>query len=78
MGTSAQPSPAVEGRLTSLDFFRGVMMFMLVGEATGLYELPRDPALNGTPLNAIGTQLDHRQVGRRVLELAIKYVFEAA
>ncbi len=26
---------AVEGRLLSLDFFRGVTMFMLVGEATG-------------------------------------------
>ena len=55
---NAQPS-AAEERLTSLDFFRGVTMFMLIGEATGLYELFRDPALHGTLLSAIGTQLDH-------------------
>jgi predicted acyltransferase len=55
---SGQSLPA-EGRLTSLDFFRGLTMFMLVGEATGLYELLREPALNGTLLSAIGWQLDH-------------------
>ena len=32
---------------------------MLIGEATGLYELFRDPALHGTLLGAIGWQLDH-------------------
>jgi predicted acyltransferase len=51
--------PAGEDRLVSLDFFRGLTMFMLVGEAAGLYELLRSPALNGTLLSAIGWQLDH-------------------
>ena len=55
---SGQVSSA-EGRLVSLDFFRGLTMFMLVGESTGLYELLRSPALNGTWLSAIGWQLEH-------------------
>ena len=59
MGTNGGQIPGAEGRLASLDFFRGLTMFMLVGEATGLYELLREPALNGTVLSAIGWQLDH-------------------
>jgi predicted acyltransferase len=55
---SGQPL-AVEDRLTSLDFFRGATMFLLIGEATGLYELLREPALHSTLLNAIGQQLEH-------------------
>ena len=54
--SSALPLP---GRLTSLDFFRGFTMFMLVGEATRLYELLNSPALNGTWLGLVGMQLDH-------------------
>jgi predicted acyltransferase len=50
---------AVEGRFASLDFFRGLAMFLLVGEATGLYELLRTPALNGTFASAVGWQLEH-------------------
>lgn len=34
-------------------------MFIIVGDATGLYELLRDPGLNSTLLSAIGSQLDH-------------------
>ncbi len=52
-------SAAAQGRLVSLDFFRGFTMFLLVGEATHLYDLLRDPALNGTILSAIGWQLEH-------------------
>ena len=55
---SGQSLPA-EGRLTSLDFFRGLTMFLLVGEATGLYEHLRAPELTGTLLGAIGWQLEH-------------------
>src|SRR5437773_9559050 len=55
---SKQP-PAAEGRLVSLDFFRGLTMFMLIGEATGLYELLRDPSLHGTLLGGIVWQLEH-------------------
>ncbi len=46
-------------RLISLDFFRGFTMFMLVGEATGLYSLLGGPAFDGTILGKIGMQLDH-------------------
>ncbi len=59
MDKNSGQSLAVEGRLTSLDFFRGMTMFLLVGEATGLYEHLRVPALNGTLLGAIGLQLEH-------------------
>jgi predicted acyltransferase len=48
-----------QGRLMSLDFFRGFTMFLLIGESTLLYEHLRDPRLAGTILHAIGTQLDH-------------------
>ncbi len=61
------PSPAAQpsalspskGRLQSLDFFRGLTMFLLIGESTLLYEHLRDSGLAGTLLHAIGTQLDH-------------------
>jgi predicted acyltransferase len=46
-------------RFLSLDFFRGLTMFLLIGESTLLYEHLRDPGLGGTILHAIGTQLDH-------------------
>jgi predicted acyltransferase len=49
----------MQERLTSLDFFRGFTMFMLVGESTHLYDLLNDPGLHGTLLGAIGMQFDH-------------------
>jgi len=54
---SIYPAPA--GRLLSLDFFRGFTMFLLVAEATGLYELLIDPATQGTWVHAIGMQFQH-------------------
>jgi predicted acyltransferase len=51
--------PSVKERLLSLDFFRGLTMFLLIGESTLLYEHLRDPRLAGTLLHALGTQLDH-------------------
>lgn len=48
-----------EDRLMSLDFFRGFTMFLLIAEATGIYELLVDPAVKGTFLQAIGTQFQH-------------------
>ena len=50
---------AAEGRLASLDFFRGLTMFLLIGEATGLYELLRSPAFHGALVGGIGWQLEH-------------------
>jgi predicted acyltransferase len=55
---SAAP-PSVKERFLSLDFFRGLTMFLLIGESTLLYEHLRDPRLGGTILGFIGTQLDH-------------------
>ena len=51
--------PSVKERFLSLDFFRGLTMFLLIGESTFLYEHLRDPGLAGTVLGFIGTQLDH-------------------
>jgi predicted acyltransferase len=58
IATSIAP-PSVKERLLSLDFFRGLTMFLLIGESTLLYEHLRDPRLAGTLLHALGTQLDH-------------------
>ena len=59
MEKNPTPVIAAEDRLLSLDFFRGLTMFMLIGEATGFHEVLRSPALNGTLLSAIGWQLEH-------------------
>lgn len=59
MDKNSGQSLAAQDRLTSLDFFRGATMFLLVGEATGLYEHLRVPAFSGTLLGAIGWQLEH-------------------
>ena len=48
-----------EGRLLSLDVFRGLTMFLLIAEATGLYAHLVDPALNGTVITWIGRQFHH-------------------
>ena len=37
--------PAPAGRLLSLDFFRGLTMFLLIGEATGIYALLVGPGV---------------------------------
>lgn len=46
-------------RLFSLDFFRGLTMFLLVAEATGIYSLMTNPELEGTSIFSIGTQFHH-------------------
>ncbi len=48
-----------EGRLMSLDFFRGLTMFLLIGEATHVYSLLVDPSLQGTIIGTIGQQFHH-------------------
>ncbi len=47
------------GRLMSLDVFRGLTMFLLIGEATHLYHLLVDPSLPGPLIRAIGLQFHH-------------------
>jgi len=46
-------------RLVSLDFFRGVTMFLLIAEFSELFPLLLDPTLDGTPLHFLGVQLHH-------------------
>jgi predicted acyltransferase len=55
---SAAPSAPSE-RLLSLDFFRGLTMFLLIGESTRIYERLVDPVFGGTIIAAIGTQFHH-------------------
>jgi predicted acyltransferase len=43
----------------SLDFFRGLTMFLLIGEATHIYSLLLSPPLKGTILEAVGHQFHH-------------------
>lgn len=46
-------------RMVSLDFFRGLTMFLLTAESTQLFPLFLAPEVAGTPLHFIGTQLGH-------------------
>jgi predicted acyltransferase len=46
-------------RLLSLDFFRGLTMFLLVAETTELFSLLVDPTLDGTVIHTIGLQFHH-------------------
>ncbi|NLO67831.1 MAG: DUF5009 domain-containing protein [Bacteroidales bacterium] len=48
-------------RLLSLDFFRGLTMFLLVAESVYLFPLLMTPELEGTPLYFIGKQLHHQE-----------------
>lgn len=45
--TTTELSGGLSGRITSVDFFRGVTMFLLVGESTHLYNLLEDSAEAG-------------------------------
>ncbi len=46
-------------RLLSLDFFRGITMFLLIGEMSGLYEHLIDPSLKGSVIYWLGMQFQH-------------------
>jgi predicted acyltransferase len=59
MGTTQSGLPAVEGRLASLDFFRGLTMFLLVAESALVYESLLVPELKGTWIQAVATQFTH-------------------
>lgn len=48
-----------EGRLLSLDFFRGFTMFLLIAEGTHLFSHLVDPQLNSGFINTIGNQFFH-------------------
>jgi predicted acyltransferase len=46
-------------RLRSLDLFRGLTMFLLIGEATAIYERLIDPALHNPLIQTLGLQFHH-------------------
>src|SRR5680860_1881843 len=47
------------GRLLSLDFYRGLTMFLLIAEFTHLFTFFVLPQFEGTFIHAIGSQLHH-------------------
>ena len=53
--TQAKPN----GRLLSLDFYRGLTMFFLIAEFSHLFTYLVLPEFEGTIINAIGTQFHH-------------------
>ncbi len=60
-----------ENRVLSVDLYRGVVMFLLIGRATGLYDLLASPAMEGTVLHPIGLQFMHLPWhGLRLADLA--------
>jgi predicted acyltransferase len=57
-------------RLFSLDFFRGMTMFLLIAESTHLYAQLIDPQLEGSLIYSIGTQFHHHPwIGLRFWDL---------
>jgi len=50
---------APTGRLMSLDFFRGMTMFLLIAESTRIYDLLISPEFNSTLIGSLGTQFHH-------------------
>ncbi|MBA4411000.1 MAG: DUF5009 domain-containing protein [Odoribacter sp.] len=58
--SSTNPDLAITGRIASVDFFRGLTMFLLIGESTHLYS--RISQIEGSSImQFIGTQLDHHE-----------------
>lgn len=49
----------LQDRLLSLDFFRGLTMFLLIGEGTHIYNLLVDPAFEGSFVASFGTMFHH-------------------
>jgi predicted acyltransferase len=70
MAVVASEGGGGKDRLLSLDLFRGLTMFLLIGESTRIYEHLIDPSLQGTLFFALGTQFDHHPWnGLRVWDL---------
>ena len=59
MSDSTINSDLSSERLISLDFFRGLTMFLLITETTELFSLLINPSLEGTILHTIGMQCHH-------------------
>lgn len=59
MAPEPSPLPVLESRFESLDFFRGLTMFLLVAESTALYEHLAGPELEGAWIYQLGLQFHH-------------------
>ena len=59
MAPTNSTSPVLQGRLHSLDFFRGLTMFLLVAEFTTFFSQLTDSSLEGSWLYHLGMQFHH-------------------
>jgi predicted acyltransferase len=59
MATTQPGATGIEGRLASLDVFRGLTMFLLVAEGALVYESVLVPELDGTWMHTVATQFTH-------------------
>lgn len=59
MSAKTQNINLVEGRLWSLDFFRGLTMFLLIAEYTQIYDNLIAPEFQGSIIHWIGQQFHH-------------------
>jgi predicted acyltransferase len=59
LSTLPGDDPRDQDRLWSLDLLRGVVMFFLIAEATGLYDLLNGVSIRGTVFLAFARQLQH-------------------
>src|SRR5512133_4138706 len=57
--TQTPLTSALPGRITSIDFFRGFTMFLLAGEAAGIYETFFK--FNNPVMQFLGTQFSHHE-----------------
>jgi predicted acyltransferase len=68
--TSGLEAENTNGRQAAIDLYRGIVMFFLIAEATGLYELLAAPAFGGTLVKAVGLQFQHHPwSGLRIWDL---------
>jgi predicted acyltransferase len=59
MNAGSQQAAPLPGRVNSVDFFRGLTMFLLAGESTMLYE--HFNSFNGGFMHFLGTQFSHHE-----------------
>lgn len=59
LSSSLEPGRNTEGRLLSLDVYRGLTMFLLIAEYTLIYDQMISPGFEGTFLAGIGAQFHH-------------------
>ena len=59
--TTTNLSGQDQGRMFSIDFFRGFTMFMLIGEFSGFFGTLVNPSFDGTIISFIGRQLEHAE-----------------